>query len=716
MRRSLASLFIAAMLLALNPMGAAAEEHDVDLALAAFLLAILGPDHADSQEMIAITEGGATIVLGQGHTPIKDGVFLIDFSGARGAIDDSDDGADSRLDITRAWGNRVHLSDAASEYLTQGNGGFSLPPGFFSAHDGTPPAFPPESVVVGVETAEPITEETDPPSFRIRLKIQLSLGFTLPDIPVYESDDSNGGHNATRDVWSNGFAGTDAFSILDRSFTQERTGFFGRARGNQLFMGGPWSELDGATGFVANTVIYPDFDPAALGDLGDFGLVTAYRFSEMDTNDNGVIDSLEGAETTSDEETSEEVEEPVTEDPADAPQPEEPATSTDDTDSAAPVAISVETESGGGNAWLFILIGLVVFGGGFGLWMVLKRREKEKCEPEAAALASANAKVAEKESAVETARAAADQAREHLEYTEANASEQRELRLVEAGQAVAAAESEVTLEEGRLSDARAERDAARYTYDVCMGFVTPEPEPEPEPEVTAPVVPPPTPVPPTTEGTDTGQPGVIDSGTDEAGATGGSISTPPPPPPPPKKPECEDGQTREIEEGTGSFTIPVDETVRFSLTTGDGPLDDLEDIVSGTSIADMITDQVAELLTPDSLSVSASSLSAGSARSWQSSLEKMAGAARTEIEVVIEYDLEEVSLACIRLEECQSGHWVTVGYRLEERGRTQRTVTAHWETVSSSRPLGATFTSVRRGLEKASASKAEMEKFSSSCK
>ena len=123
--------------------------------------------------------------------------------------------------------------------------------------------------------------------------------------------------------------------------------------------------------------------------------------------------------------------------------------------------------------------------------------------------------------------------------------------------------------------------------------------------------------------------------------------------------------------------------------------------------------QVAEFLGPDSLGMPVASLSAQTARSWESGFETMAGVARTSIVVVIGYDLEEVSLACIRLEECQGGHWVTVGHRVDELGRTQRTVTAKWETPSSDRPLGAYFTSIRRTLEKATKAQGEMDTFSS---
>jgi hypothetical protein len=693
------------MLLALVPMGAAAQDLSLFAEFTTFFDVIMDPDRANGQGVVAITEDGEAIDLTEGHDPIEDGMVVIDFGLARRSIDDSNDGADAGLDIIRGWGNLVHSSEALSRYLGTNFAEITLPPGFFSAHDGTAPAFPQESVVVGVETDVPVEEESDSPTLTINLKFQLSMGFTRAGIPTYASDDSNGGHNATIDVWSgNRTTGTDAYEILDRIFINRSTGFFGRAHGNWLSMAGPWGELDEAGSFALNIVDWPNFDRVELGDLSDFGIITAYMWNEMDLNGDGVYDPLEVAETTTEEP-------PAEEPPAEEPPTEEPPTEEPPADGpAAADPASTSDDDGGGSSLGFLLVAIAVALGGFGLWLFLKRREK--CVPEAEALAAADARLVAANAAVEKAKAAVDKAREHLKYTEDNASEQRELRLVEAQQAVSAAESELARAEGQRSDVSAEREAAQYAYDVCMGFVTPEPEPEPEPP--PPVVPPPpeepeAPEPPPTVDDGPGQPGVTDPGIVDGG-------DPPPPPPPPKpKPECEDGQKREVEESVESFTVPVDGVVRLAVATPEGPVDDLEDMVSGTPIADMIAGQVAGMLSPTSLSLSGSGLSAGSARSLQSGFEKMAGLARTDIEVDISYDLEDVSLACIRLEECQSGHWVTVGHRLEDRGRTQRTVTTRWATLDS-RPLGATFTSVRRGLDKASDSKAEMDKFSSSCK
>jgi hypothetical protein len=708
-RRLLATLFVAAMLLALVPMGAAAQGLSVAAEFTTFFDVIMDPDRADAQGVVAITEDGEVFDLAEGHAPIKDGMVVIDFGMARRSIDDSNDGADAGLDITRGWGNLVHSSEALSRYIGTSFAEITLPPGFFSAHDGTAPAFPQESVVVGVETDVPVAEEIEPPGFEIILPFQLSMGFMRAGIPAYASDDSNGGHNATIDSWSNGTAGTDAYEILNRSFINRSTGFFGRAHGNWLSMAGPWGELDGADRFVANIVDWPNFDGVELGDLSDFGIITAYMWNEMDLNGDGVYDPLEVAETATEEPATEEppTEEPATEEP---PTEEPPAEEPPADGPAAADPASTSDDDGGGSSLGLLLIAIAVAFGGFGLWLFLKRREK--CVPEAEALAAADARLADANAAVEKAKAAVDKAREHLQYTEDNASEQRELRLVEAQQGVNAAESELARAEGQRSDASAEREAAQYVYDVCMGFVTPEPEPEPEPP--PPVVPPPpetpeAPEPPPVVDDGPGQPGVTDPGIIDDG-------DPPPPIPPPKpKPECADGQKREVEESVGSFTVPVDGVVRLALATSRGPVDDLEAMVSGTPIADLIADQVAGVLSPTSLSLSGNGLSSGSARSLQSGFETMAGLARTDIEVVIEYDLEDVSLACIRLEECQSEHWVTVGHRLEERGRSQRTVTARWATLDS-RPLGATFTSVRRGLDNASSSKADMDKFTSSCK
>ena len=700
MKRFLALVFAVALLLAAVAPGASAQETAVDLET---LFGVLfDPQYADQAGVVVINPDGTVDVLTEGHAPIDGDPLTIDFTGARGAIDDTGDGADPDLDIVRGWGNMAHVSDAALAYFTPGFDGFSPSDafGFATPFDGTTPAFPAESVVLGVETAEPVTDEFDPIELRVNLQYQFNLTFTRSGAPVYESNDSNGGHNGSIDMYLlDGRFGIGSFDFPGGDFRSRTTEFSGRARGNLLNLFGPWGELDGASGFELNIVDFPNFDTVELGDLPDFGTIDICMFSEMDINGDGVYDPLEAG-----------AEQPV-EEPAGEPAPQEPAVveepATPAVDESQAVPEPVSAEAGGGNTLIIVIAVLLLLGGIAGLILFLRKREQEKCVPEAEALANAKARVAERETRVDNAKSAVEQAREHLEYTEANAREQREQRLVEAQQRVDAAEGELALAEGRLSDARAEEEAAQYAYDVCMGFITPAPEPEPV--VTAPSGPPPRPEmpgPPPTE-VDTGRPGVVVE--DDGDTAGGATSTAPPPPKSP--PECADGQTREVDGPVESFTVPVDGNVRFSLSTGEGPLDDVSDLVSTTPIAD----QIAEFLTPGSIGVSATALSPGNARSLQSTLERLASTARTEIELVISYDLEDVSLVCIRLDECQHGHWVTVGHRLEERGRTQRTVTTRRETVSSDRPLGATFTEVRRGLAKASDSKAQMDQFSARC-
>ena len=329
MRRLFAALFVTTMLFALVPLGATAQDLSLSAEFTSFFDVLLDPDRADGQGVVAITETGEAIDLAEGHAPVVGGMVVINFGMARHTIDDSNDGADAGLDITRGWGNVVHNSDAVSAYFGSSFTGFTLPPGYFSAHDGTPPAFPQESVILGVETDVPVIDEVEPPTFEFTLPFQITMGFTRPGIPVYVSDDANGGHNGTIDAWSNGTVGTDAYEILDRGFIQRPTEFFGRAHGNWLSLAGPWGELDEAGNFVANIVDFPRFDGVELGDLSDFGIITTYMWNEMDLNGDGVYDPFEVAETATEEPAAEEpaTEEPTTEEPTtEEPATEEPAT------------------------------------------------------------------------------------------------------------------------------------------------------------------------------------------------------------------------------------------------------------------------------------------------------------------------------------------------------------------------------------------------------
>ncbi len=697
MKRLLPSAIIAALAVVALPLTAVAQEgpseHFVDV-----FTELFDPDHAEAQDVVAITVNGVVILI-EGHDPQPADTLILDFSEARGFVPDALGDADPIIDIAQGWANIVHLSDPVRQYMEPNFVNFSAGAGFFASHRGDQPAFPSDSVLFGVELTEPITEDD---SFEIRADLgswQSSLGFVRLGVPIAETGDANDGFNASIDAYpSDGLFGMDSYYFPAGVFEQQPTAFFGFTSGSRMSFGGPWTELDGASGFVFNTVLWPEFDGVALGDLEDFGIISVYMLGDMDANGNGVYDPLESADA----------EVPATEDPPAG----EPATEVTGTaqegqppptdESGAPEPAPVP-EAGGVSPGI-IITAVVLLGGG--LLYYLKNREQVKCKPEADALAAAKAKVASRQADVDKARAARDRATEHLAQTEANAREQRELRIVEARQVVSARQSDLSLAEGELEDARAEEAAAQYAYDVCMGFVTPAPEPDPAP---APEPPPPPPVspptPPAPADPGPGQPGVADPG------PGGSTTAPPPPPPRPEKKVCEDGATRNVEERTGSFTVAADETVRISLGGEDGPLDDVEDLVSGTPIADMITD----FLTPDSLGVGADSLNAGAARSWQSALEKMAGTARTEIEVVIAYDVDDVTLVCIRQEVCRNNAWVTVGHRVEETSRTRRTVEARWETVSSTRPLGATFTSVRRGLDEAAEDASAMDAFSSGC-
>jgi hypothetical protein len=371
MRRLFASVFVAVLMLGVVPSGAMAQDGDVS-AFVAFLHTLFGPDFVEFTGVLAISEDGGPTVLEEGHPPLEGGVFVIDFTGAGGLIDDSGDGVDPAFAIESAWANLLHMSDAATQYLAPHFDGFSPLPHFFGAHDGTMSALPAESVVLGIQTAEPVVAEADPPS-ETRLNRQGSMLFTRDGVPVYTGSDVNGGHNASLDIWSNGIVGTDAHEFPGGDFQQRSTQYLGYASGNVLSMGGPWTELDGGVDFFFSSVIWPNYDEVSLGQLNDFGLITVYLWNEMDTNGDGVLDRFESAETATEEPATEEpaAEEPAAEEPAaEEPITEEPATE-EPTESATdtPVAISVDSDGAGGSfpVWIpFVIFGITI--GGFFLW------------------------------------------------------------------------------------------------------------------------------------------------------------------------------------------------------------------------------------------------------------------------------------------------------------------------------------------------------------
>ncbi|MGD2103168.1 MAG: hypothetical protein PVG83_13125 [Acidimicrobiia bacterium] len=187
--------------------------------------------------------------------------------------------------------------------------------------------------------------------------------------------------------------------------------------------------------------------------------------------------------------------------------------------------------------------------------------------------------------------------------------------------------------------------------------------------------------------------------------------------PPGTEPECTGDEITETVERTGTFAVPVDGMIRVSLSTDRGPLDDLNDIVSGNPVADMI----AEFLSPEgSLELSPDSLTGANARRWQDAIEEMRtlsySVLKREIYVNIAFDVEDVTVDCVRTDECKNGKWVLVGHEVEEKSRVARTVKHTWaESDSGGRPLGATMTVVNREMEAAIESAGELKTFISKC-
>jgi len=729
MRRIILSVLLVVPVVVFPALTASAQDVERQIQIATMFASLSERIEPDAFGFLAITQDGESIALTEGHDPLPSSTIIVDTTTARPWIDDSGDGADPALDITAGFGNVLHVSDATVDRINASIAGLTPAAGFWTPHDGSIPALAPDSVVIGVETAEAVTDEEDPTEIRVNLRYQLSVTFTRDGVPVSETDDVNGNHNASIDLYQSDGFGTDAYEFPGGQFQNRATEFLGRTVGNTMSLFGPWDELDGANQFTANIVDWPNWDGVDLGDLDDFGIISVYLLSEMDADGNGVLDPLETAVATDDTRAEgpaadpgtegEGAEEPTQQDPQQATEEEPSDDGSTEADSEQPEG----TSSSGGGVGIIIALIVAALGGGLGLWYLLSRNKARDCEEEAAAVANATLAVDGQQEAVDKATDALDRAKAHLDYTENNASEQRELRLVEAQQVVSRAESDLAREQRRLDEARDRQAAAQHAYDVCTGAVVPAAEPDgpaPPPPVASPpstgLEPTETPAPVDGVDADVGPPGTVDGGAQDDGSGGGTAPPPPPPPPPTKKPECENGQTREVEERIGSFTIPVDSLVRFAIVTDDGPVDDLEDLTSGTPIADMIAGQIAELVTPDSISVSVESLTPGAAHSWQAGLEAMATAARTEVEVVMSYDLEDVSVACVRLEKCVNEAWVTVGRRVDETSRTRRTVSVSRETVHEGRPLGATFTTLRRGLMAAANSKAELDAFVSSCR
>ena len=149
MKRFIALGFAVALLFAGIAPGASAQDNAV-LDFETFFNVLFDPENADRAGVVVVRADGTVEFLTEGHAPIEGDPLTVDFSEARGAIDDTGDGADPSLDIVRGWGNKVHTSDAVVGIVKLR---FDFPSISIRPFDGTTPDFPAESVVFGVETA-----------------------------------------------------------------------------------------------------------------------------------------------------------------------------------------------------------------------------------------------------------------------------------------------------------------------------------------------------------------------------------------------------------------------------------------------------------------------------------------------------------------------------------------------------------------------------------
>lgn len=708
MRRLVIALITLVILIALIP-GAAAQEISGD-GLWNLFSAINDPD-LDVSEGALIIDGDGGVFLPSQFTGDLGLALAVDFSMAMQPIDDTGDGVDAAINITRAWGNTVHVSDAALDYISPNFNGFSLNTGLgvASPFDGTPAVLHSESVLFGVETEEPVTDDEEPWQLQVSLRYQFNLTYNRVGNTPSDSDDVNGGHDASNDMYlSDGIFGMGAWDFSAGNFTPRLTEFFGAARNNRLWFGGPWGELDGGSGFELNVGDYPAFDTVVLGDIDDLGIISIYLASEMDF--------AAGEEPPANEEQppADEPEQPA------ADEPEQPSAQNEEPPTQSDTAQATDTTNANGLSPALIIGGIVVVAGGlFGVIWLLRKKEDEECVPQAQMLALAKTRVGEKRAAVETAKAKVKKATDHKKYTEANATEQREQRILEAQGQIDAANRELADAEDELRDADADEATAQHEYNVCMGLVTPAPEPEPDPPQAGPpprpampdAPPPVIPTPTAVEQGASGRPAISET-------PGESTSTSTAPPPPGSKPdECEGNERNEVDGPLETFTVPVDGMVRFFLTREGSPLEPLEDVVSDSSIADQLANQLTEFLTPEALTLPADSLGPRKAAAWEKALNKLGLAAQGNVELVMEYDLVEVSMVCVRIDECQNNHWVTVGHRLEERGRGEPTpVTSTWQPGLAPRGLGVEITGIQNGLRKANKAKTNMDAFIAGCK
>lgn len=396
--------------------------------------------------------------------------------------------------------------------------------------------------------------------------------------------------------------------------------------------------------------------------------------------------------------------------------------------STTPATATAEEPADGGGSTALLIVALSVVAGAGLIWFLFFRKREGPCdcEMEKSAYDTAAANYAAAQSELDAARQRADdwrgresEARTEIvgldglrprrgEFSDQSAFEaadadyrsrraELESWADECGEEYQASTERVGYWEGQAAELWGEAQTwlglVRACWERCFE---------------SPFDPGPTPPPPA------GVSGVGDGG----GGEGSDDDHPHDTPPPGSEPECKDSETREVVERTETFAVPFDALVRVSLSTDRGPLDDVHEMVSGNPVADTI----AEFLRPDgSLELAPESLSGANARRWQDAIDDMRtltfSVLKREIYVNIAFDVEDVTVECVRFEECRQSKWVTTGRQTVEKSRQLRTVTHTWsESDSGGRPLGATMTVVSRQIETAREDAKALSQFRADCK
>lgn len=400
-------------------------------------------------------------------------------------------------------------------------------------------------------------------------------------------------------------------------------------------------------------------------------------------------------------------------------------TTTTPSTTVAPLAIDETADSGGSTVLLLVALSLAL-GAGL-LWFLFFRKREGPCDcdMEKAAYDAAHASYASAESELSAARQLVDDWRgresearsaivglDALRPRRAEFTDQAAFDAAEAEYRGQRSELEAAAEgsserldraqemalvlEGRVAEQWEETQSwlavVRACWQRCFD---------------APFEPPSVPTPPADGGGAGG----------EAADTGDGDDPRDTPPPAGAKPDCTEGQTREVSERTETFTVLVDGLVRVSITTDRGPLDDLDIDVTNNPFADLI----AELLAPDgALELGPESLTGRNAQRWQDAVAELRALSysvlKREIYVNVAFDVDDVTLECVRLEKCMGGTWANVGHRVDEKSRSARTVKHVWsESDSGGRPLGATMTLVNTQYQKASDAARKLSDFRSGC-